>query len=157
MNVHYVKKVPRIDHSKCPLKEIVKNLFNAKLTPLSYILTSSSSAICHLVWSQCSMLSVYLKCVSRFFQWIRISNKEFVSNSSLQMEFRMRNRWKCYIRPSTSSTEVNIANVKEMVTEYRHSSLREIAAEISESHESIRTILNDQSTQCVPKITELYV
>lgn len=46
-------------------------------------------------------------------------------------------------RPSTFSTEVNIAKVKEMVTENRHSSLREIAAELFVSHESIRTILND--------------
>ena len=46
-------------------------------------------------------------------------------------------------RPSTSSTEVNIAKVKEMVTENRHLSLREIAAELSVSHESIRSILND--------------
>ena len=45
-------------------------------------------------------------------------------------------------RPSTSSTEINIAKVKEMVTENRHLSLREIAAELSVSHESIRTILN---------------
>ena len=45
-------------------------------------------------------------------------------------------------RPSKSSTEVNIAKVKEMVTENRHLSLREIAAELSVSHESIRTILN---------------
>ena len=33
-------------------------------------------------------------------------------------------------RPSTSSTEVNIAKVKEMVTENRHLSLREIAAKL---------------------------
>ena len=46
-------------------------------------------------------------------------------------------------RPATSSTEVNIAKVKELVTENRHLSLREIAAELSVSHESIRTILND--------------
>ena len=46
-------------------------------------------------------------------------------------------------RPSASSTKVKIAKVKEMVTENRHLSLREIAAEISVSHESIRTILND--------------
>ena len=46
-------------------------------------------------------------------------------------------------RPSTSSTEVNIAEVKEIVTENRHLSLREIAAELSVSRESIRTILND--------------
>ena len=44
---------------------------------------------------------------------------------------------------STSSTEVNIAKVKEMVTENRNLSLREIAAELSVSHESISTILND--------------
>ena len=37
--------------------------------------------------------------------------------------------------PSTSSTEVNIANVKKMVTENRHLSLREIAVELSVSHE----------------------
>ena len=46
-------------------------------------------------------------------------------------------------RTSTCSTDVNIAKVKEMVTENRHLSLREIAAELSVSHESIRTILND--------------
>ena len=36
-------------------------------------------------------------------------------------------------RPSTSSTEVKIAKVKEMVTENRHVSLGEIAAELSVS------------------------
>ena len=46
-------------------------------------------------------------------------------------------------RPSTSSTEVIIAKVKGMVTENRHLSLREISAELSVSHKSIRTILND--------------
>ena len=91
-DIHSVRKVSGIDHSKSPFKEIVKNPFDAKLAPLSSILTWSSSAICHLVCSQCSMLSVYLKCVSRLFQWIRILNKEFVSNFGLQMEFRVRNR-----------------------------------------------------------------
>ena len=38
-------------------------------------------------------------------------------------------------RSSASSTEVNIAKVKEMVTESRHLSLREIAAELSVTHE----------------------
>ena len=37
----------------------------------------------------------------------------------------------------------NFAKVKEMVTENHHLSLRDIAAELSVSHESIRTILND--------------
>ena len=46
-------------------------------------------------------------------------------------------------QPPTSSTEINIAKVKEMVTENRHLSLREIAAEHSVSHESIRITLND--------------
>ena len=46
-------------------------------------------------------------------------------------------------RPSTSSIEINIAKVKEMVTENRHLSLREIAVELYVSRESIRTILND--------------
>ena len=50
-NVHAVKKVPGIDHSKSPIKEIVKNIFDAKLAPLSSIVTWSSSAICHLVSS----------------------------------------------------------------------------------------------------------
>ena len=45
-------------------------------------------------------------------------------------------------RPSTSSTEVNIAKVMKMVTENRHLSLREIATELFVSHESIRSILN---------------
>ena len=52
-------------------------------------------------------------------------------------------------RPSTSSTQVNIAKVKKMVFENRHLSLREIAAELFESRESIRTILNDcLATNC---------
>ena len=46
------------------------------------------------------------------------------------------------LRP-TSSTEVNIAKLKEMVTENRHLSLGEIAVELSVSYGSIRTILND--------------
>ena len=46
-------------------------------------------------------------------------------------------------RPSTSSTEVNIVEVKEMVAENRYLSLREIAAELSVSHKSSGTILND--------------
>ena len=50
-------------------------------------------------------------------------------------------------RPSTSSNENvkrrDFAKGKEMVTDTRHSSLREIIAELSVSHESIRTILND--------------
>lgn len=46
-------------------------------------------------------------------------------------------------RPSTSATEVNIAKVKEIVTENPHSTLREIAAELFISHESIRTILTN--------------
>ena len=37
--IHSVKKVPGIDHSKSSLKEIVKNRFDAKLAPLSSILT----------------------------------------------------------------------------------------------------------------------
>ena len=94
--IHSVKKVLGIDYSKSQLKEIVKNLFNANLAPLSSVLTWSSSAICHLVCSQCSMLSVYLKCVSRFFQWIRILKKEFISNFAFQMDFRVRDGWKCY-------------------------------------------------------------
>ena len=44
--------------------------------------------------------------------------------------------------PSTSSSEVNIARVKEIVTENRPLSLREIAAELSVSHKSLCTILN---------------
>ena len=46
-------------------------------------------------------------------------------------------------RSSSSSTQVNIVKVKEIVTENRHLSLREITAERSVSHESIRTIPND--------------
>ena len=60
-------------------------------------------------------------------------------------------------QPSTSSTEVNITKVKEMVTANRHLSLREIAAELSVSQKSIHTILNDYlgmkrvTAQLVPK------
>ena len=124
---------------------------------------SGSPIICSN--SQCSMLSVYLKCVLRFFQWLRISNREFVSNFALQMEFcstlsKTRAYQWCSAfksgrdvvehlprsgRPSTSSTEVNIAKVKKIVTENRHLSLRKVAAELSVSHESIRTISNDCS------------
>ena len=103
------KRVPGIDHSKSPLKKIIKNLFDAKLEPLSSILTWSSSAICHLVCSQCSMLSVYLKCVSRFFQRIKILNKNL--SQFLQCKFNLHLPHSG--PPSTSSTEVNIAKVKE--------------------------------------------
>ena len=44
-------------------------------------------------------------------------------------------------RTSASLTEINIAKMKEMVTEDRHFSLREIVAELFVSHESICTIL----------------
>jgi hypothetical protein len=43
-------------------------------------------------------------------------------------------------RPSMSATKVNIAKVKEIVIETPHSTLRAIAAELSASHESIRSI-----------------
>ena len=69
-----------------------------KLASLSSILTWSLNGGGHLFCSQCSMLSVDLKCVSRFSQWIRISNREFVSNFALQMDFRVQNRWKYYRR-----------------------------------------------------------
>ena len=60
-------------------------------------------------------------------------------------------------QPSTSSTEVNIAKVKEMVTQNRYLSLKEIATELSVSHESSLTFLNDclrmkrVATRLVPK------
>ena len=44
---------------------------------------------------------------------------------------------------AVSLSQVCLAKVKEMVTENRHLRLRDIAAELSVSHESIRTILND--------------
>ena len=70
------------------------------------------------------------------------------------MEFRVRysgfkscrdlvENLSCSGRPSTSLTKVNIAKMKEMVTENRHLSLREIVAELYVSHELIRTILNN--------------
>ena len=46
-------------------------------------------------------------------------------------------------QPSTSSTEINIVKVKEMATENRHLSLREIPAKLSVFHKSICTIFND--------------
>ena len=46
-------------------------------------------------------------------------------------------------RPSMSSTEVNVTKVKEMVTENRLFSSREIVAELSVSLKSIRTIFNE--------------
>ena len=54
-------------------------------------------------------------------------------------------------RSSTSSTEVNIAKVKEMVTENRHLSLREIVAELYMSHKSMCTILNDCVMDFAPR------
>ena len=59
LNVHSLKKVPEIDHSKSSLKEIFKNLSAAKLAPLSSILIRSSSRIWHLICSKCSILLVY--------------------------------------------------------------------------------------------------
>ena len=42
-----------------------------------YIIKNLKVVLSHLLDDA---VSVYLKCVSRFFQWIRISNKEFVAN-----------------------------------------------------------------------------
>jgi predicted HTH transcriptional regulator len=47
------------------------------------------------------------------------------------------------VRLLTSTTEVNIAKVKEIVTENPHSTLRQRAAEFSISHESIRSFLTN--------------
>jgi hypothetical protein len=46
-------------------------------------------------------------------------------------------------RSTMFATEVNIAKVKEIVTENPHSALREIAAKLSVSNESIRTIFTN--------------
>ena len=58
-------------------------------------------------------------------------------------------------RPSTSSTEVNITKVKEMVITNRHLNLKEIAAELFVSHESVRTILNDYLGMITHHLTRL--
>ena len=60
-------------------------------------------------------------------------------------------------RTSTSSTEINIANVKEMVTENRYLTLREIAAELYVSHESIFIILNNFFMDFAPRYFILLV
>jgi hypothetical protein len=52
-------------------------------------------------------------------------------------------------RPSTSATEVNIAKVKDIVTDNPHSTLREIATELSVSHKSIHTILTNNLNMCL--------
>jgi hypothetical protein len=51
-------------------------------------------------------------------------------------------------RSSTSATEVNIAKMKEMVTENPHSTFSVLAVDLSVSHESIRTILTNQYETC---------
>lgn len=51
--------------------------------------------------------------------------------------------WRRSGRPSKCASEVNIAKVKEIVSEKPHLSLREMDAELSVSHWSIRTILNN--------------
>ena len=84
--IHSVKKVLGIDHSKPRLKRLSKTFLT-----LSWhhclLYWRGVRARSDLVCSQCSMLSVHLKCVSGFSKWIRISNKEFVSNFALQMNF----------------------------------------------------------------------
>ena len=105
-NKHTFCQISTGNWSKRKLKEFVKNLFDAKLAPLSFILTWSSSAICHLVCSQCSMMSVHLKCLLRFFQWIRISKKEFVQKRSKCGE-RFASLWSAI----NAATEAYIAKV----------------------------------------------
>ena len=70
---------------------------------------------------------------TRAYEWY----SEFKSGRDV-VEDLPRSGWK-----STSSTELNVLKVKEVVTENHHLSLREIAAELSVSHESIHTISND--------------
>ena len=73
--IHSVKKVPGVDHSKSPLKVIVKNLSVAKLAPLC------SSAICRFC----------LVCFA-IFPMDKDIQQRILSNFALQMEFRVRNR-----------------------------------------------------------------
>ena len=70
---------------------------------------------------------------TRSYEWYSV----FKSGRDVVEDFP-RSGW-----PSTSSIEVNIAKVKEMVTKNRHLSSREIAPEISVFHESICTVLNN--------------
>ena len=89
------------------------------------------------------MLSVYLKCVLRFFQWTLSKIRAYEWYSALKSVRDVVEDLPSSGQPSTSSTEVKITKVKEMVTENRHLSLREIASELSVFHGSVRTILND--------------
>ena len=58
-------------------------------------------------------------------------------------------------RPSTSSTEVNIAKVKEIVTENRHSSLIKIAAEFVEKGQICGKEINGFCTTITHHLTGL--
>ena len=94
MVIHSVKKVLGIDHSKIPLKEIVKYHFDAKSAPLSSILTWSQSAICHLVHSRSSPVGVKgdeLQCL------LSISGGAIVAIDVRILQGRMR-KTPCLIR-----------------------------------------------------------
>ena len=126
MRVHTVKKVPGNGHSKSPLDEIVKNLFEAKLA-INGISCGESLKMLQKVYGESTLSK------TRAYEWYRA----FKSGRDVMEDLPGSGR------TSTSSTEVNIAKLMEMVTENRHLSLREIAGELSVSHESIRTISND--------------
>ena len=115
--IHSIKKVPGINHSRSPPKKIVKNGISC----------AESLKILQRAYDE-SILSK-----TRAYEWY----SAFKSGRDVVEDLPRSGR------PSTSSTEINIAKVKEIVTENHHLSLREIVAELSVSHESIRTILND--------------
>ena len=82
----------------------------ARLKRLSKIFLTLSWHHCPLYWRgvrarsviksvHCARCCQFISSVfCDFFQWIRMSNKEFVSNFALQMEFHVQNCWKCYRR-----------------------------------------------------------
>lgn len=84
---------------------------------------------------------------SRVYQWY----KEFQEGRELVEDLPRSGR------PSNSSNDENIAKVKEMVIQNRHSGLREIAHDLAISHESVRNILVNHlgmrrvSARLVPK------
>lgn len=120
---------------------------------MSLFTTPQMNEICRLVCLQNLVESVYISSVSRFSEWIQIYNKEFVSNfvCGIIANARKDLRWVSFIKnisvrviqsfkngwqnvqnmprsgpSSTSSTNEKVKEVKKIVLENRHISVREI-------------------------------
>ena len=76
--------------------------FLCKLASLYLIVGLSLIAIYQPACLQQLFVSITLKCVMRFLQWRKLSNKEFVLDLAFVTKFLVSKRWNCYKKSMVS-------------------------------------------------------